>query len=207
MRTNGSSLDDESDPAAQDGRRIPRTTDEHLLRDVETLFALEFCRLCRGRFPAERRQAHLDYHYDLFVEHAPLRARLEWLRREQEKRTCARLVCETPGMPVVSERQLRRHERLHGPDGIEQLLPHIEKSRTCQPRPATHGEKRPLLRASAEDNGYPWVTPRTQKLGRKIVALHRRGRDVMAIADAVGKSDRVVRRYLREATVRGAPAA
>jgi hypothetical protein len=185
------------------GRRIPRTDDEHLLREVETLFAFGPCRLCEGRFPLNRWQEQRDYHRELFVAYAPQRRRLEQLAKEQEARLGARLVCQTPGMPAVTERQLRRHEQLYGPEGIAELLPFLHLSGTSESRPATRGGKRPVRCASAKDNGYPWATARTRRLGARIVALHRRGRMPAAIADSVGKTDAVVRRYLREAKAAG----
>ena len=118
----------------------------------------------------------------------------------------ARLVCETRGMPNVSERRLARHEHLYGAAGVEELLPHLGLSRTDESHLATSGGMRPVARRSSEldrSPSEPWKTTKTWNLGRKILALRRRGRLPSAIADALGRSEPVVRRYLREAEAAG----
>jgi hypothetical protein len=109
-------------------------------------------------------------------------------------------------MPAVTERQLARHENLYGPDGIEELLPYLSLAGTSQNRPATGGGVRVVQRRSSGPMvtvKEPWNTTKTRNLGMRIVKLRKRGRGAMAIADTLGKSDAVVRRYLREAATAG----
>jgi hypothetical protein len=237
-------------PAVQEVRRIPRTTDEHLLRDVETLFAFGPCRLCAGQFSVERRQEHLGYHRELLAQYTSQRRQLERLEKEQEERLGARMVCETPGMPAVTAADLRRHAERFDSDGVAEIAEvlgfdlveaprarnwrrieivqrlHSERvpvdeiaertgltlrtvrSYVRSPSPNRMVEPRKMQPRSSKGKtnapGHPavWATPKKAALGAWIVHLHEDGLVPMAIADRLGKSDRVVRKYLLEAGVR-----
>jgi hypothetical protein len=160
---------------------------------------LDSCKPCYGG-------CHL-YNLEAALAWKP-RARAEQAqsRRAAEADIGARLVCETPGMPALTERQVARHERLYGSDGVEDVLPYLSLSGTSRNGPATHGGMRPVRSRSSTPVPTvvsPWNSTRTRNLGLRIVTLHKRGRSAMAIADTIGKSDRVVRRYLREAEQAG----
>lgn len=144
--------------------------------------------------------------YDLTAKLAACRQRRHEIRAAEDA-LGARLVCQTPGARPVTEKQLVRHEQLYGSEGVDELLPHLDKSETSRSGLASDGGMRPLRPVSVEDDGLPLQTPRTRNLGLRIVTLHRRGRGLMAIADTLGKADKVVRRYLREAEVAGLLAA
>jgi len=111
-------------------------------------------------------------------------------------------------MPVVTERQLRRHEELYGSEGIEELVPYLElaKASPVENGFSTRGTMRPVRSSSSTpvpDVVYPWNSTKTRNLGERIVWLRKRGRSVMTIADTVDKTEKVVRRYLREAEQAG----
>jgi hypothetical protein len=57
--------------------------------------------------------------------------------------------------------------------------------------------------SKAEDWPRQWDTPRKRALGGRIIALRRSRLRPMAVASRLGKSDVVVRRYLREAEAAG----
>jgi hypothetical protein len=154
------------------------------------LFADGRCRICGGGFPAQRRAGHLEYHAELFDLYAPQRAERARRLHEREEDIGWRLVCETSGMPPHDRRKLDRHIARHGLVGVP-----------------TDGGMRVESAALAQDVALPWQTPRTRNLGMKVVRLRRRGLVPMAIADMIGKSDPVVRRYLREAKEAGLLAA
>jgi hypothetical protein len=140
------------------------------------------------------------YDFDAALDAAFDRERRQWARVDEvETALGARLTCEAEGMPRVTERQLARHEQLYGTGHVEELLPYLGLSGTSESRLATDGGQRPLLRATRSDDRVPWGSVRARNLGKKILALHARGRSAMTIADTLGKSDRVVRRYLSEA--------
>jgi hypothetical protein len=144
------------------------------------------------------------YDFDAALEASLARASNTARRRhELEADTGARLVSHTAGARAVSARQLERHARLYGPNDIDELIPHLAMSGTPQSGPETDGRMRPLKRSSREEGRYPWDTSRKLSLGRKILALHRRGRMPAAIAETLGKNVKVVRRYLREAEAAG----
>jgi hypothetical protein len=113
----------------RDTAERPGARDEHLLRDSESLFTFGGCRLCGGTFRSEQHEDHLDYHGALFTEYTPQRAKLDRRVREQEENLGARLVCETSGMPTVTEKQLTRHEQIYGSEGVDELLPYLGLSR------------------------------------------------------------------------------
>ena len=180
-------------------RRIPTNADENLLREAGTLFALGSCGVCGAHFRPEIRDDHLGYHRALHAEYVRERNLLDRLRLEQEERLGAQLTCQAVGMRPVSEKQLRRHERLYGDEHIDELIPYLHMSGTSQSQPATRGAMRAVSSSSRQEDVLPWRTLRTRKMGLRIVALHRRGIGDMAIADRLGLGDATVRRYLREA--------
>jgi hypothetical protein len=180
-------------------RRIPTNADEDLLREAGTLFAFGSCRLCGAHFRPQIRDDHLGYHRALHPEYVRERNLLDRLRLEQEKRLGAMLTCQAVGLQPVREKALGRHEQRSGREHVDELIPYLHMSGTSQSAPAIHGGMRSVRGASRENDALPWRTLRTRKLGLRILALERRGLGAMAIADKLGKSDAVVRRYLREA--------
>jgi hypothetical protein len=111
----------------------------------------------------------------------------------------ARLVCETPGMPVIDLGRLERHRKRFGSECVDDLLPFLGLTRTAPEATERHITMRRKVRASSRSVSEPWSTARTRNLGRRIVRLHEAGLMPSAIADRIAKSDRVVSRYLREA--------
>lgn len=101
-------------------RLIPRDTDEHLLRSIDTLFAFGSCRLCSGTFPSDNREGHLNYHHELFEQYAPGRRKLERHVLGEEEKLGWRLILETPGMPSLTVQRLRRHASLYGIEGVRE---------------------------------------------------------------------------------------
>lgn len=100
-------------------RRIPRDTDEHLLRSVENLFAFGPCRLCGATYLGDARDGHLDYHRELFEDYGPQRRALERAVVAQEEKLGWELILDTVDMPLTAQR-LRRHSSLYGVESVKE---------------------------------------------------------------------------------------
>jgi hypothetical protein len=112
---------------------------------------------------------------------------------------------EIPTLPVTP-RKLARHGHLYGVKGVEDFLAIVSKSGASDSCLAISVSMRGKSSRSSTPDGLPsspWNSTKTRNLGGRIVSLHKLGLGAMAIADTVGKSDGVVKRYLREAGAAG----
>jgi hypothetical protein len=112
---------------------------------------------------------------------------------------------EIPTLPV-SSRKLARHGQLYGVRGVEDFLATCSRSETSDSCPAIPVSTRGVSSrsfTSVVEVKEPWNSTKTRNLGLRVVSLRKLGLGPMAIADAVGKSDRVVQRYLAEAEQAG----
>jgi transposase len=120
--------------------------------------------------------------------------------------------------PVRNWRRIAEVQRLHIVERLsdEEIVSrtglHIETVRKYRSMPSENGSTKPSKVGSSERQGVKatedlppaWNTSRKRNLGLRVVALYRSGMTSrIAIADRLGKSDQVVRRYLREADAAG----
>jgi aldehyde:ferredoxin oxidoreductase len=226
---------------------LPITAQEPLLRDAGELFDFGRCRVCDGHFRKEVHEGHLNHYRELFEQYAPERRRLAAHRLSQEEALGARMTCEVPGMPAVTEEALRRHVERFGWEGVKEVATttgidlnqtrprrHAKRIVTVQRLYKEHlsleeiafrtdltlqtvkkylaapsepmeesGPKVHSPASKAADWPRQWDTPRKRALGERIIALRRSRLRPMAVASRLGKSDVVVRRYLREAEAAG----
>jgi hypothetical protein len=171
-------------------------------------------RFWRSRHRSEAQEHRVIHFEDGSFSVPTLPITVEALRRHAEKFGGVEEVARWHGIeldhvkPLRNEKRIREVQRLFEEHvAVDEIASraglHLQYLSTPSPDGLNKPQNMRSPASNPEGQCSRWDTPRKRALGDRIVRLRKAGMGPMAIADRLGKSDVIVRRYLRQAQQAG----